>query len=719
VLPLIVVLALVFRDRPAAQSALAAVSYTVIELLGLGFSVRAATHPGLDRAARRPWKIIAAGWVALLLAGLGFSASVGTGSAALSPALIVALGCRAAFLVLLLRGLFLFDVRRASSADRFKLVLDVATVAGAGIIITWYLLAGPAIAHAAVSAPWLVAAVYTVADLVLIFGVCAVLLRGTATSARLPLALLLAGSVCFLADDVRLTYASSLGSPLSLVGTAWITLTVLAPLFLIMLAAAEQVRQAGRHEPVRPQPLIARPSWIPFTAQMFGFSLLVIAAVRSPPYPWWGLVGGAVLTACAVTFRQVVALRENHALVVTDALTGLASRARFNEALRQANDRGGPLIALLHADLDEFKKINDIYGHDVGDAYLATFAAVLHRCVSPADTAARVGGDEFSVVLARLTDPQQAVEVAELILAQSDQPADVEGHRLRIRASVGIAVTRVATADDEEILRWADQAMYAAKRRRSHSWYLYVHNAATEDIATHGPVLEDIGRTSERQCTFQPIVSLHSYTLVAVEAQGLIEEAVGRVAGWQRQVRPQRRLRLAMHLSAQQLASVTLADDITQALDRHGMIRSTFVAEMAESELPADDGVVAQLVLLRERGVRIAVEGSGAAYESLRYLNHSLVDILKLDRAFVAEVGYTPAGSAVACNAAQLAQILHLESMAAGIDTMAQAAELARSGYQIGQGDLFAPPLTGKQMDELITAARPGLPTLVPLPGNR
>jgi diguanylate cyclase (GGDEF)-like protein len=737
-LPLIVVLAIGLRDSPGGQRALAAISYTVIELLGLAFSVRAATHPGLDPAARRPWKIIAAGWVALLLAGLGFSASVGAGSAELSPALLLALACRAAFLVLLLRGLFLFDVRRTSRTDRLKLVLDVTTVAGAAVIITWYLLTGPAVARAVASPPWVVATVYTVGDLVLVFGVCAVLLRGTATSARLPLALLLAGCICFLADDVRLAYTSSRGSPLSLVGTVWITLSVLAPLFLLMLAAAAQVRQAERHEPVRAQPLIPRPTWLPFTALMFGFSLLVIAAVRSPPYPWWGLVGGAVLTAFAVTARQVVALRENHTMVVTDSLTGLASRASFKEALHRANDRGGPLVALLHVDLDDFKQINDVYGHDIGDAYLSTFAATLHRVVGPADTAARIGGDEFSVVMPKLSDPDQAIEAAEKVLADSALPADVDGHRLRIRASVGIAVAKMGMADDAEIMRWADQAMYAAKRRRSHGWYLYVRTT-TDDVNPEEHMIDDIGHTGDLRCTYQPIVSLHSYELVAVEAQGswrrsfadddswlmdtdlphetgqrIIEEAVRHVACWRRELPPDRQLRLAMRLSSQQLASLTLADDITHTLDRYGMPPPTFVAEVVESELPEDDSAIAQLVQLHQRGVRIAVEGSGSACQSLRYLNRRLVDTLKLDCSFVTDVGRTPAGSAIAMNLARLARILQVDSAAAGVQTLVQASELARSGYQDGQGDLFAPPLTGAEMDELIAAARPRWPAFAP-----
>jgi diguanylate cyclase (GGDEF)-like protein len=740
----ILVLTFSFRGNVVAQRTLESVGYGAVELLGVGYSLRAATHPRSDRSRRRPWKYITAAWTALLLSGLGFGLSIAAGASPIGPPLLFALALRLLFLLLLVRGLLLFEARKRSPHRGWKLGFDVATVVGGGLMITWYALAGPTLASAeSVTPTRALTAGYTIGDLLLVFGLCIVLLRDIAIPARTPLALLLLGCVAYLAVDVYITYESVHAVGVWLPGSAWVTVALLSPVYLMMLASVEQCRVAARVGEPPPHRLIRRPTWLPYAALAFGFSLLVVAAARSPAYPWWGLVGGAVLTTFAVTASQVIALRENHLLIITDSLTGLASRVELREALRRANDHSGQLVAVLHIDLDDFKRINDIYGHDTGDAYLVAFGDVLRRKVRVTDTAARLGGDEFVVVLNAVRHADQAVEVAERILAEADQISNVDGHQLRIRASIGIAVAAASTVDSLQILRWADQAMYVAKRRQSHGWRLYAEGAMEDDVDAMRQLLDNARQAGQLRCVYQPIVSLATGELVAVEAlvrwqhptRGLVpplefiplaedsgaihdiglwvvDEASSRVAGWRARLPSGRGLQLTVNVSPRQLSSETLAADVIATLDRNGLPVNDFVAEVTEVAIIEDGTATSQLELLHERGVRIALDDFGTGYSSLRYLTRLPVDILKLDRCFVNELNGTRAGSAVAEAVIRLAQILHLETVAEGIEHSAQATELTLHGYHNGQGYLYSTPLTAEDMDQLVAAAGDHWPTL-------
>jgi diguanylate cyclase (GGDEF)-like protein len=181
------------------------------------------------------------------------------------------------------------------------------------------------------------------------------------------------------------------------------------------------------------------------------------------------------------TYRDVTERRAIQQRLIHDAnhdpLTGLANRAAFLKELRQSFLDGadhGRTPAVLFVDLDGFKQVNDTLGHQTGDTLIIAVAAMLRRSVLGSDIVGRLGGDEFGVVLAGVSSPDDAVTVAKRILAEMDHPVPIDGRELKARASIGVAVAEPGDAGPDELLHHADVAMYGAKRRKTHSFQLYV-----------------------------------------------------------------------------------------------------------------------------------------------------------------------------------------------------------------------------------------------------
>jgi diguanylate cyclase len=309
--------------------------------------------------------------------------------------------------------------------------------------------------------------------------------------------------------------------------TPVVTLALQLPIFLMLLAAVEQSQIAAH--PVssdQQERRLRQHNVVPYLALVLGYGLLTVAASRAGFFPWSGLVAGAMVMTMGVAARQLISMRENHMLVVTDSLTGLSNRLRLRDAMSRAAERSsriGVPMAVLLIDLDRLKEINDTLGHNTGDAMLAAFADVLRTSVRPTDTPARLGGDEFAVVLDGVSGAQDVVVIAERILADAMQLRTIGGHPLQIRSSIGIAVEeftdtasgRVAVSTDE-LLHRADVAMYSAKRSGTHSWKLYAEDAMDPGRETPG-LVEDLRRAvtaGELRLHYQPIVTLATGELV-------------------------------------------------------------------------------------------------------------------------------------------------------------------------------------------------------------
>ncbi|HET8630943.1 MAG TPA: EAL domain-containing protein, partial [Thermomicrobiales bacterium] len=428
-----------------------------------------------------------------------------------------------------------------------------------------------------------------------------------------------------------------------------------------------------------------------------------------------------------------------------DALTGLPNRAlfldRLAQALRHARRRPGYRFAVLYLDLDRFKTINDSLGHAAGDALLAAMARRLEGCLRAGDTVARLGGDEFAVLLDDLEGGAVATEVAERLIAASQQPFVLAGHEVYTAASVGVVLGPDAYRQTEEVLRDADTAMYRAKAagKGRHAVFAPAMHAHALAILQLEHDLRRALAQEEFRLHYQPIVALATGRLRGFEAlvrwqhpaRGLVSpgafipvaEETGLIVplGWWvleaacRQARawqgayPDAPLTMSVNLSARQLTQPDLVERVARALAASGLPGARLRLELTESAI-MENAVVAAGVLarLRELGVQLAVDDFGTGYSSLAYLKRFPLDTLKVDKAFVDGLGTDPNDTAIVRAIVSLAHTLGLEVTAEGVETAEQIAQLRALGCGLAQGYHFGQPLAAEAAEALLARAQPG-----------
>jgi diguanylate cyclase (GGDEF)-like protein/PAS domain S-box-containing protein len=423
-----------------------------------------------------------------------------------------------------------------------------------------------------------------------------------------------------------------------------------------------------------------------------------------------------------------------------DALTGLPNRTllldRLTHALAQRR-RADP-VSVLFLDLDEFKTVNDSLGHDVGDRLLVAVSARLVGLLRPSDTVARLGGDEFAVVLED-TPTRGAIQVAERVRQLLVAPCNVDGRPIFIRASIGIATSGPGERHAQELLRNADLAMYVAKRRGGGGQAVFepgMHRDAVERLELEA----DLRRALERGDLFleyQPIVRLSNASVVGMEAllrwrrngelvpptvfipvaeeSGLIielgrfvlHEACRQVQEW-RGTWAGQRLHLSVNVSGRQIQTPGFVDVVATVLSLTGLDPSSLVLELTESVLMEDpQGAAGTLKDIKRLGVALAVDDFGTGYSSLSRLRGFPIDVLKVDRTFVAGLLGGPEEAALAHAIVKLGHTLGLRTVAEGIEEREQWEALCSLGCEYGQGFFFARPLTAEAMGELLLHRRP------------
>ncbi|RSM70594.1 bifunctional diguanylate cyclase/phosphodiesterase [Actinoplanes sp. ATCC 53533] len=416
-------------------------------------------------------------------------------------------------------------------------------------------------------------------------------------------------------------------------------------------------------------------------------------------------------------------------MALHDPLTGLANRAGLDARLTETVGAHAD-VAVLLIDLDGFKLVNDVHGHAAGDAVLTEFAQILLAGVRTGDLAARIGGDEFVVLVTGVPDADQAVAAAQRILAvAASTPVRVGEEVLPVRASIGVATSRPGDTP-KELLRRADIAMYQAKHLGTHGVQLH-DPSMTDRRAADAQLGEDLAGALERgelHVLYQPLVDLTDSRMVGAEALvrwhhprlgvvppaqfipiaersgtiteiGLfvLETACLQGAEWNN-------CYVSVNLSPRQLQEQTLVADVLDVLARTGLAPERLVLEVTESALVDESAGIAKLRAFRDHGIHVAIDDFGTGYSSLHYLTRLPVDILKIDRSFVAELNGTPEGSGITEAILRLSQVLHLTTVAEGIETAEQAAELQLLGCGIGQGYLFARPLSPAELNELLVS---------------
>jgi len=423
-----------------------------------------------------------------------------------------------------------------------------------------------------------------------------------------------------------------------------------------------------------------------------------------------------------------------------DPVTGLANRALFADRVQHSltrMQRGGLSVAVVFIDLDDFKTVNDSLGHAAGDFVLKEVAFRLEATVRPTDTVARFGGDEFAVLLDGIVDTQEAADVTERILRALELHLEIDGKEVFPRASIGICI---ADRDHdapaaEELLRNADVAMYMAKRDSKGGYRLFeprMHERVVERLELRAELQRAIDHR-QLEVYYQPVVRLDRKVIYGIEAllrwrhptrgsilpeqfiplaeeTGLIVpigrwvlgEACHQAARLNATMAPgTESLTMSVNLSVKQLQSDSVVADVRNALEASGLDPAALVLEITESVMMADmDLAVQQLNDLKALGIRLAMDDFGTGYSSLSYLSRLPVDILKMDRSFL--ISDHEADASLAAAIISLGKSLRLDVVAEGVERLDQVPSLRDLGCELGQGFLFAEPMSEDSLNQYL-----------------
>lgn len=426
-------------------------------------------------------------------------------------------------------------------------------------------------------------------------------------------------------------------------------------------------------------------------------------------------------------------------LLAHDPLTNLANRLllldRLHQALARARRYGG-VVAVLAFDIDRFKEINDTHGHPTGDAVLRELAARIRGVVRATDTPARIGGDEFALVVPDLADPGGAVRFAEKLLTVCDAPIDAAGLPLAISISVGIALFPDHGDDIDDLLTGADLALYAAKAAGRNRWLLFssdLRAAAHAKRRLEVQLREAVPR-GQLRLVYQPRFALDDNRMVAAEAllrwqhpergnlsprdfidvaeaSGAIREigrwvlraACEQARVWRDAGMP---VRVAVNLSPVEFRQPDLPEQIRATLDATGLDPSLLELEITESAYMDQraDGLEDELRRVKELGVQLAIDDFGTGYSCLSYLRWVPFDILKIDRSFVTNMVEDQRDEAIVRTIVTLARHLDKTVVAEGVERSHQLAALRRLGCHEAQGYLLGRPAPAESMVRLVAA---------------
>jgi diguanylate cyclase (GGDEF)-like protein/PAS domain S-box-containing protein len=428
--------------------------------------------------------------------------------------------------------------------------------------------------------------------------------------------------------------------------------------------------------------------------------------------------------------REREAEQQLRQLALYDPLTGLANRASFHERLRHAiklRHVNGHATGLLYIDLDDFKGINDRWGHDLGDEVLNEIGRRIQSSVRPGDTAARLGGDEFAVVLTEPVTPDEAVSVAERLRDEIGRPLESAVGPLCTTASIGIAFG----SDDEALLREADIAMYRAKGH-SESGYAFfdaqLDRAAVERSQRIIELREGIAR-EEFRLDYQAVVDLERQEIIGYEALVRWEhpaagelppgefiplaEETGLIVGLGEWVLSEacmeatrlyqlhgRLVHMSVNVSARQLHHPDFFRHVSRALEASALLPGMLTLELTESTLLASDERVARtLERIKELGVVLALDDFGTGYASLSYLRQFPIDVVKIDRSFMPRAVSENGDLILLKGIIDLGHALELNLVAEGIETPEQHTIVRQLGCHQAQGFYFGRPTHPAQRD--------------------
>ncbi|MEV8503870.1 bifunctional diguanylate cyclase/phosphodiesterase [Actinoplanes sp. NPDC051475] len=624
---------------------------------------------------------------------------------------------------MLLVGLVLL-VRGGGRRDKAALV-DAATVAvGLGLVF-WIFVIEPVAANASVSVQErIISVAYPAADAMLL-ALLARLYFGAAERTA-GTRLLLTAVVLLLIGDVGFSIVSIYSDA---GGTILDAAFLMSYVCWAAAALHPSMRSAGTVIAVRANPRIGAPRVVLLvTSSLLGPALLLVPAIGGNVLDRALIAVGAIILFLLVLMRiagfvgqvqwQAGKLED---LAMHDDLTRLANRRRFEQVLGAELTRGRPYVALL--DLDGFKRVNDQLGPSVGDQLLIAVADRLTAIVGSDTLVARMGGDEFAVLITD-TGAGAARDLVRRITTALHEPLRSCGHELLVSAGIGLTDS-AGDADAMEMLRRADLAMYAAKDGgEPFRWYEPELDRQAGEEAQLGAELRTALDTGQFRLVYQPIVELPHGRIVAVETlvrwdhperglvgptefipaaerNGLIvemgawilREACRQAARWSAELGDDAPERISVNASARQLAHRGFSAMVADVLRDSGLPATRLTIEVTETAVFEGGQAIEALHDLRALGVRIALDDFGTGHSSLGLLQTVPVDVLKVDKSFVDTITMAGRHAVIATALIQVANGLGLTAVAEGVETAEQAAELERLGYRLAQGFHFGRPV--------------------------
>jgi diguanylate cyclase (GGDEF)-like protein/PAS domain S-box-containing protein len=420
-----------------------------------------------------------------------------------------------------------------------------------------------------------------------------------------------------------------------------------------------------------------------------------------------------------------------------DSLTDLANRVLLNERLEQAlghRIHREEMVAVHHLDLDQFKAVNDTFGHPAGDKLLKIVAERLRGLVRETDTIARMGGDEFVIVQAPIADPADATSLAQHVIRLMSEPFDIDGHQVVIGASIGIAVGPNDGLSPDKLLRNADLALYRAKGD-GRGTFRFFETAMDLQMQTRRIMEQDLRKAlpgGEFELYYQPVLNLVSNEISGFEAlirwnhpkhgmvgpatfiplaeeigfivpmgEWVVRQACATAAQW-----PEN-LHVAVNISAAQFRSPGLMQVIVGALASSGLHPRRLEIEITETVLLQNkDTTLAVLHQLRALGIRIAMDDFGTGYSSLTYLQCFPFDKIKIDRSFVKDITENAGSLNIVRAIAALANGMGMTATAEGVETREQLDKITSEGCTEMQGYLFSRPLPAHEIERLFLSGR-------------
>lgn len=461
---------------------------------------------------------------------------------------------------------------------------------------------------------------------------------------------------------------------------------------------------------------------------------LTLTDLRTEP-----AVGGVVLNARDVSDNRELERSLKHQ-ALHDALTGFPNREAFANTVGEALNRphaGPENLAVMIIDLDDFKSINDSMGHEVGDQVLVIVAERIRNCLRLSDSAARLGADEFAVMVEPVGSEQEAIAIAERVLDSIGDPVVLNGRTITLSASAGIARRHGGPRTSQILIRNADMAMHTAKLQGKGSHAVFreqMHETVAERMELRAALDGAVDR-GEFVLYYQPILDMDGQTLRGAEAlirwrhpergilapgcfislaeeTGLIvpmgawvlRESIRQLGAWLARELVGKDFTLDVNLSPIQLRDPSVVPEVAQAISEAGVPPGNLTIEITESLLVEDgNGCKERLEELRALGVGLAVDDFGTGYSSLSYIQRFPIDVIKIDRSFVEGLGSTSKDSTVVRAIIDIARRIGATTVAEGIEAETELDTLRDLGCDLGQGFLFSKPVPAAEFAGLIT----------------